>query len=307
MIKEYGINKFIVATCTLVIICLLSIIPNRELEFDIEVETLNESNHVVYLLDEDNYVSKLGVFIEKDEIEEVIKEKIIILRDGSEEYNKFIPLIPKDTKINSVIVKEDKVYIDFSVEFLSVKSNDIEAMIESIVYSLTEINGINEIYIYIDGEELKSFPNGNYIINQPLNRDIGINKEFDIINFNNLSKTTIYFIKENDDLEYYVPVTKITNDDTEKISIIIDELKSSVYSVDNLYSYLSNQVILDSYNKTEDTINLIFNDYIFESVGSKIILEEVKYTIAESIFENYDVNKVIFSTKDIDNIETYIE
>jgi len=52
---------------------------------------------------------------------------------------------------------------------------------------------------------------------------------------------------------------------------------------------------------------LIFNDYIFESVGSKIILEEVKYTIAESIFENYDVNKVIFSTKDIDNIETYIE
>ena len=307
MINEYGINKFIVATCTLVIICLLSIIPNRELDFDIEVETLNESNHVVYLLDEDNYVSKLGVFIEKDEIEEVIKEKIIILRDGSEEYNKFIPLIPKDTKINSVIVKEDKVYIDFSVEFLSVKSNDIEAMIESIVYSLTEINGINEIYIYIDGEELKSFPNGNYIINQPLNRDIGINKEFDIINFNNLSKTTIYFIKENEDLEYYVPVTKITNDDTEKISIIIDELKSSVYSVDNLYSYLSNQVILDSYNKTEDTINLIFNDYIFESVGSKIILEEVKYTIAESIFENYDVNKVIFSTKDIDNIETYIE
>lgn len=305
MIKDYGIKKFVVATCSLLIICLISIIPNNNL--NIILEETKESNQTIFLLDKDNYVSKLNIYIENNEIEDIIKEKIMILRDGTSEYNEFSPLIPKDTKINSIKIDLDKLYIDFSKEFLSVKKENIEPMLESIVYSVTEINGISDIYISVDNEELKEFPNSNYKVKMPLNRTMGINKEFDIIDFNNITKTTIYFIKENDELKYYVPITKITNDDTEKISIIIDELKSTVYSIDNLYSYLSSEVILDSYNKTEDTINLIFNDYIFESIGSKTILEEVKYTIAESIFENYDVSKVVFSTKEKENIDTYIE
>ena len=305
MIKRYGVNKFIVSTFTLFLISLISILPNNELNLNVEVEKVKESNQVIYLLDEDNYVSKLNVYIGKNEVEDIIKEKLLFLRDGSEDYPCFNPLIPKDTIINGINVKEDKVYLDFSKELLSVKSEMIEPMIEAIVYSLTEINGINDIYISIDSKELSEFPTGDLKIQLPLRRTIGINKDYDLINLNNITKTTIYFIKENDDTKYYVPVTKVSNETTEKINIIIEELKSSVYSIDNLHSYLSNDLVLNSYDKTEDTINLIFNDYIFESIGSKTILEEVKYTIAESIFENYDVKEVIFSTVDDETIAKY--
>lgn len=307
MIKRYGMNKFIVSTFALFLICIISILPSKNLEYNIEAEEKKETNEVIYLLDKDDYVSKLNVYIGKTEIESIINEKLLLLRDGSEDYPSFRTLIPKDTIINSISVKEDKVYIDFSKELLSVKENMIEPMLESIVYSLTEINGINDIYIYIDGSELHSISNTNIKIDFPLNRSIGINKEYDLVNLNNITQTTIYFIKEEDELEYYVPVTKVSNDESEKISIIIEELKSSAYSIDNLHSYISNELVLDSYNKTEDTINLIFNDYIFESLGSKIILEEVKYTIAESIFANYDVKEVIFSTKSVNNIDSYTE
>lgn len=301
MIKRYCINKFNIATASLILICILSISPYNKLSTPINVEEIKESNSVVYLVDKDDYVSKLSLFIDKNNIEDIIKEKLLILRDGTEEYSNFKTIIPKDTIINSIKVKEDNVYIDFSKEFKN--TNDYENMIEAIVFSLTEINGINNIYITIENKEINEIFS-NY--SNPLTRKIGINKEYDINSLKDMTMTTIYFIKEMDDNKYYVPVSKINNSTEEKISIIINELKSSIYSVNNLESYISNELLLDSFNKAEDTINLVFNDYIFESIGSNIILEEVKYTIGESIIENYGVKEVTFSTKDSENITSYV-
>ena len=50
-------------------------------------------------------------------------------------------------------------------------------------------------------------------------------------------------------------------------------------------------------------MNLIFNEYILDKDKS-VLLEEVKYAIAESIFDNYDVNEIVFNTKDRNNIAT---
>lgn len=307
MIKRYCIKKMVVATFALILICIISIFPKDNFDFNIEIEKINETNSVVYLLDEDNYVSKLSVFIGKDEVKDIVKEKLILLRDGSEDYTCFIPVIPKDTIINSINVEESRVYIDFSKEFLSVKSSMATSMLEAIVYSLTDINGINEVYISIDKVPLDKFPNSDVVIKQPLTRNIGINKEYDIDTLNDITKTTIYFVKENDEAKYYVPVTKINNEKREKISIIIEELKSSVYSMDNLKSYVSNNLDIEEYSEDNNIFDAVFNDYIFESIGSNTILEEVKYVIAESIIENYGVKEVIFSTKNAHNIDRYIE
>lgn len=300
MIRKYCINKFNIATACLILICILSITPYNKLNKNIDVE-ISESNSVIYLVDKDDYVSKLSIFIDKNDIKDIIKEKLIILRDGSVEYANFKTIIPKDTIINKIEVKEDNVYIDFSKELK--ENTDYENMIEAIVYSLTEINGINNIYITIENKDINEIYS-NYT--NPLTRKIGINKEYDINNLKDITMTTVFFVKEIDDNKYYVPVTKINNSSEEKISIIINELKSSIYSVNNLESYISNELLLDNFNKAEDTMNLVFNDYIFESIGSNIILEEVKYTIGQSIVENYGVKEVIFSTKDNTNITSYV-
>ncbi len=304
MIKRYGINKFLLGTFLLILICILSIFPNNKLDYDVLIEETNKLNNVVYLLDDDNYLSLLNVYIGKNEIVDIIKEKLILLRDGYEDYSDFKTLIPKDTIINNISVEENNVYIDFNESFLDVGSSLSKSMIESIVYSVTEINGINNIYISINNNMLDTYPNTNIKLNMPLNRNIGINTIYDIENLNKVSKTTMYFIKENNNIKYYIPVTKISNNNDEKISIIIDELKSSVYSMDNLQSYLNNNLELYSYKVNDDSIDLIFNDYIFENIETNKILEEVKYVISESIFENYNVKEVTFNTKNISNIET---
>ncbi|UKI58453.1 MAG: hypothetical protein L6V81_03355 [Clostridium sp.] len=107
---------------------------------------------------------------------------------------------------------------------------------------------------------------------------------------------------------YYVPVTYITNTSSDKIDIIIRELTNSINSQDNLNSYVSSNIELLNYDiKDDKNESCFFNEYIFGDMESGVILEEVKYVIASSIFENYDVNEVVFSTKDKDNVAEFVK
>ena len=129
------------------------------------------------------------------------------------------------------------------------------------------------------------------------------NKDYDINSLYNLTKTTIYYVGDNFGETYYVPVTKITNNNDEKISVIVNELKSSVMYQSNLNSYLNNKTELKNYKVEEEVMKLTFNDKIFDSIYDKNILEEVVYTIGKSVMENYDVKKVIFYVDDKEVVE----
>lgn len=306
MIKNFSINKIVVTSVSLFLLLLFYFFPsdnNLDIALEVTHETKGEKE-VVYLMDIDGYISKLETYISSLNLEDEIYKKINILIEGDETLKNFIPLIPKGTKINSIKIENDKVTIDFSKEIFNVTKNNEEKMLEAIIFTLTQTDEINEIYLKVDGKLFNELPNSKKIINYPLTRDYGINKEYDITNLNNITKTTVYFVKENEDFNYYVPVTKISNTSSEKIDIIIKELKSSVNYQSNLNSYLSNNLNLDDYEITKDAINLIFNEYIFDDISEEKIMEEVKYTISQSILENYKVKEVIFSTKEKNNIET---
>ena len=61
------------------------------------------------------------------------------------------------------------------------------------------------------------------------------------------------------------------------------------------------------YNIDKDKFNLVFNEYIFGDLEKNVILEEVKYVISASIFENYDVKKIVFNTKDQKNVAEIVK
>lgn len=306
MIKKWTINKIVVASVSLFLLFMFYLIPtkpNIETEVIEKEEVLKEN--VVYLLDEDNYVSRVVTYYDKTDIKDIIRNKIDTLTNSDKK--NFYPLIPKGTKLNDVKVEKDAVYLDFSSEILSVNKYIEEEMIEAIVYSVTEINGINSVYIAVDSKELKKLPNSLKELSYPLTRKYGINKKYNIDSFENIDTTTVYFSKSSDDDIYYVPVTYVTNTSSEKIDIIIEELKSSINSQDNLNSFVSNMVEVVDYNIDNDKFNLVFNEYIFGDLEKNVILEEVKYVISASIFENYDVKEVIFNTKDQKNVAEIVK
>lgn len=296
-------NKIFVSTLVFGLLVLFYLVPSPSFDMEVvEEENKKGKENVVYLLDEDNYVSRVISYYEESDIEALIREKIKILINGDKSLGKFYSLIPKNTILKDVKVEKDSVYLNFNKEFLSVNKYLEESMIEAIVFSLTEINGINNVYINVDSKKLTKLPNSGREIPYPLTRSFGINKKYDLNSLNELDKTIVYFVKTCDEVEYYVPVTKISNTSGSKIDIIIDELKSTVNAQENLNSYVSSNIELVDSEITDEKVNLIFNDFIFSDASSKVILEEVKYVVSQSVFENINVKEVIFSTKEHNNI-----
>ena len=296
-------NKIFVSTLVFGLLVLFYLVPSPSFDMEVvEEENKKGKENVVYLLDEDNYVSRVISYYDESDIEGLIREKIKILINGDKSLGKFYSLIPKNTILKDVKVEKDSVYLNFNKEILNVNKYLEESMIEAIVFSLTEINGINNVYINVDSKKLIKLPNSGREIPYPLTRSFGINKKYDLNSLNELDKTIVYFVKTCDEVEYYVPVTKISNTSGSKIDIIIEELKSTVNAQENLNSYVSSNIELVDSEITDEKVNLIFNDFIFSDASSKVILEEVKYVVSQSIFENINVKEVIFSTKEHNNI-----
>ena len=296
-------NKIFVSTLVFGLLVLFYLVPSPS--FDIEVveeDNKDKKENVVYLLDEDNYVSRVISYYDESDIEGLIREKIKILINGDKSLGKFYSLIPKNTILKDVKVEKDSVYLNFNKEILNVNKYLEESMIEAIVFSLTEINGINNVYINVDSEKLTKLPKSGREIPYPLTRSFGINKKYDLNSLNDIDKTTIYFVKSSDEIEYYVPVTKVNNDSRDKIEIIVDELSSNNVYKTNLMSYLNNNTKVLSVNEDNNEIVVNFNSAIFNDINTKEILEEVIYTISLSINDNYDVSSIVFN---VENEEIY--
>jgi len=300
MLKNMFKKKLILISATLFAIGLLYLIPKEEvINSELEIEYIDNSpKSVIYLLNDNNYLARTMVTISDKDINIKAKELLeILIKDGAGESkikNGFKSLIPSDTKINSISYDKNLIKVDFSKELLNVKKEYEEKIIEAIIYTLTSIDEIKYVIIYVDGEILTKLPQTGINLPSTLDRSYGINKEVNINNYKDVNKVTIYYTMKNDDEAYYVPVTKYLNDNREKIKIIIDELASSYMYNSNLMSFLNNNVKLLQVEKELDMLFLVFNEYIFSDMNTKSILEEVMYMINLSIMDNYDVKEVVY-------------
>lgn len=310
MLKKMFTKKLILIMAVTFSLTLVCLIPNDSSKLNAKQELKyvdkEVAKSVAYLLDSNNYLARTMVVTSNAKIEEKAREIMeILIKDGKGESkipNGFRSLISSETKINSVHYNDGLIKIDFSSELLDTNIEQEEKIIEAIVYTLTSIENVDKVIIYVDGDILTKLPKTGITLPSTLDKSYGINKEYDISSYKDINKVTVYYVSKYNDNTYYVPVTKYLNDEREKIKIIVDELASSYLYNSNLMSYLNSNTTLLSSEITDDTLSLVFNQYIFSDQTTKNILEEVIYTIGLSIGVNYDVKQVVFN---VDNQEIY--
>lgn len=306
MLRRKALRKIFITTMSLFIIMTIYLIPQTEktLETNLELEYItNLANSSIYLLDENILLVKTKILLDNEDTTKDIKDIITNLTIGSGNIfpDNLYGVIPKNTKLNDIFIEEDVVTLDFSKELLNVDTNKSNALIESIVYSVTELDNINKVIITVENKELQTYPNSDKTITFPIDRSIGINNKYTYSSLNNLVKVVIYYQELINNDTYYVPVTKYLNDDKEKIDIIIEELTTSYIYEDNLSSILNENVKLTDKELTDDLLILDFNDALLENGELK---EEVVYLLSYSVFANYDINTVSFRVngKELKNV-----
>jgi germination protein M len=301
MLKQSAFRRIAITTLSLIIMLIIYLFPNSNADLEDNTTYINSIKYPIYLVDKNNYVARVNILKRGNSLKENVQSIINSLTKENPDTiylpNNFFPTIPANTKIRELDIQNGILKIDFSKELLN--TNDAEKMIESIIYSLTEFEEIDKIMIFVEGKRLIKLPNSNEILPILLDRGYGINKTIDITSFNNINKTTTYYMQKENDVSYYIPVTTIDNSQEEKVQVIIKNLKTSPINQTNLNSFLDSETALSNYEILENSISLSFNNNLITNMSNKALLEEVKYSIFLSLKDTYHVQSVLFELPEL--------
>lgn len=292
MLKKITFRKFSITTLLLLVALILYNYPE-----EINQEYNNDSKQQIniYLIDKNNLVALTKIDSNAGKINEKIEFIIDGLTIGSESSipDGFRKIIPANTKLLDYTITNNLLKINFSKEFLTISSDDENKLIESLVFSLTAINPIEKVMIFVEGNKLDELPNSHKKLDLYLDRNYGINKVIDITTFSGTKMVTVYYL--NKDVNYYyIPISYIVSDEEDKIEIIVNSLKSNRLNSSNLSSHLDYQVELMNYEATEESFLLDFNEFLLSSAHDGKLKEELKYAISYSIYDTFGVENVVF-------------
>lgn len=299
MIRNFAKRKIVITSFAFIIFFITLLFPNTQEEApSISTTYLSNNTTSIFLLNRANYVSKTQIMTKQKETISKIQELISFLTIGSPNAA-YIPsifeaIIPANTKVISLDVQDKTVKINFSKEFLNIPEEYEESTIECLVYTLTDLEEIDSVILYVDGAILEHLPHSKKKLPHILNRSIGVNTIYNLEKIQNVQKTTTYYLAKEQEISYYVPVTLLENNDKDKVEIIIERLKSNPHLQTNLMSYLNASTELNSYELLEEEIRLSFNDALYEGLSSEEMKEQVEYSIALSLKDTLDIKKVSF-------------
>lgn len=301
MFWKRSINKIFFTT----LIVFIAFILFSFSKTSVDNESFSSSSYRVplYTINEDSYVSMTSVFLDGDTLEEKISNVIdIMVVDNNKNFllpSYFKPILPRGTKLISVRLNGDILKIVFSKELLNISSEQAEAMIESLLYTLLGFEEVVGVEIYVEDSLLKYVPNTNKKLPTILYDDYGINKSYSLSSNMDIKKINLYYYTRNNDNYYLIPVTKYVNDNREKLEIIVEELSSFLYQ-DNLISMLSDSVELVSYDIKDNVISLDFTDSL-DSLYN--VNDTVIKPLLCSLFSNYTVDRVKISVDGVKILE----
>ena len=287
MLKKHALKKILKTTITLFILFLLCIFPKNDLQIPEEVIYIDEASMPIYVMDKNGYIARTNAI--KNYNEDDIKYIIDLLTINSiSSINLpigFTGVLPENTKLLAYELNNGLLKLNFSKDFLNQNDKELEKAIESLIYSLCELEKIDKIMIFVEDQVINNIP-------EFLDKKYGINKKYDIDDIKGTNKTTIYYLSKNNDSYYYIPITKISNTTAEAVEVIVKELKSMPIYDTNLISYLNASYELKDYQIMEDAIQISFNNLLLANIDEKDIEEKVKYTLSLSLRDTYNIEDI---------------
>ena len=149
--------------------------------------------------------------------------------------------------------------------------------------------------IFIEGQSLTTLPVSKKNLPLVLDKSYGINKIYNLDSIKKTTKTTIYYMSKYDDNLYYIPITKVSNENANPVEVIVNELKSTPIYETNLISYLNASYELQDYEVLENSITLSFNNSLIANLSDETVTEKVRYTLALSLRDTYNIENIVIN------------
>ncbi|MFC5735342.1 GerMN domain-containing protein [Cytobacillus gottheilii] len=263
-----------------------------------EVEEVSSLQTELYLVDKNGYV--VPQTLQLPETNSVATQALeYLVENGSVTDllpNDFKAVLPAETKM-SVDVKDGVATVDFSKEFNNYQPEDEMRILDSITWTLTQFDTIDEVKLTLNGNEMTEMPVNGTPIGESLTRASGINLDAsDVIDITNTKPVTVYYLGGAEDNYYYVPVTKrISNETNDNVVAVVNELADGPNYGSNLLMDMNNDVqLLDEPKVENGTVTLNFNEAIYSTFDDeeKMISQHLMNALVLSLTEQKGVESV---------------
>jgi germination protein M len=217
----------------------------------------------------------------------------------------FRAVIPQDTVVD-VKLEDGTITADFSKEFGTYNPEDEAKILQAITWTLTQFDNVNNVVISVNGYKLDEMPVNSTPIPTDLSRADGINIDNSgVVDITNSRPVTLYFYVQNEDAEYYVPVTKrIENTGDDRVSAVVNALIDGPNMSSNLISEIHQDVKLLGAKVEDGNVTLDFNEAIFGSFNEKMISKHVINSLVLSLTEQPEVKSVAITVNGSEDVVT---
>lgn len=311
MNKRMVKNSICITLCALFVYGYFHHNQGEEIKKEVVVSDVQNYKQIVYI-DQDGILVPISCPLEEyPSIQSETFELFNLMKNPDLFSSHVNSVIPKDTHLESVIIDNGLLELHFN----ELKVSNELRFLEAIAFVFNQLEEVDGVELFVSNKKINKLPEGQIVFNAPLTNKLGINNfETAFKNIHQTKNVTVYYTKEIEGMELYVPVSKRIDEKAtfqEQLNEIVSEVsvsstlnKASLFeSVDildgsylqdgHLYVNMNHFVLLD-----ENTINSDVYDLLLLSFSKIDGVEKVTILVDEEIMETRDtinVSNIIYN------------
>ncbi|WP_035186504.1 GerMN domain-containing protein [Alteribacter aurantiacus] len=261
----------------------------------------------LYLMDKNGMVTPQTFALPEsgDELEQSLS---YLVKDGPVTEllpNGFQAVLPAGTEVlDAEVTRDGTAVVDFSVDFTDYRPEDELRILQSVTWTATQFEDVERVQIKINGEDQQVMPQNGTPIAEGYSRAHGINLETgSVSDLSNTKAVTVYFLSQNEEQTYYVPVTRRVPASVDTHTAVVDELLKGPDMLTSLLTdFRSEAELVEKPRVRNGTVTLNFNEGVLSQLEGTAVSEHVVNMLVLSLTEQEDVEQVAIEVNDNDEL-----
>jgi len=253
-----------------------------------------EEGHVIYVVHDSGYVVKTMARIDS-EVSEVESIFTALLTDSDRLPEQTRGLIPAGAVLRDYSASEGVLTLNVSESFLYYMPSDEENLLSSLVWSMTELEQVERVYLQIEGERVHNL-NSSVDVGRGLTRSVGINLEVDAPFTHDAELVMLYFLTSDSENAMLVPVTRLVAPDVDVMEYVVSSLVRGPVGTNYISVFNHRTTLIDPPHLENGILTLNFCSELFynqeQTLVSSQALRQLVMTMTE-FDEVYEVSVII--------------
>ena len=277
-----------------------------EESYEVTVEEQATEQRAFYFLSNDRYVVPKQMLLPMQEDRAVLKQAIqYLVTNGPVE--PFLPtgltaVLPENTVVRGINITDDKTaIIDLSADFLNYDGEKETDILESLTYTATSFDNIDQIKLWVEGEPLDIMPKQQTVVADGYSRSDGINVlETEGVDYLTTTPVTLHYPYYIDNQCYFIPTTNYLSNTMNLKEQVVESLLEGPGVYENVSHVVNELVEVKSVIQTDDLVSVTLSEYALTSEGT--LTKHLAETMVLSLTEFDDIKQVELKVDGVDQL-----